>query len=796
MRADRDSREPAEPLPGGEQVRSHRVALMVLYAALVPYLALLAHPVDLIPSWVVFFGLGFVVYGLPVLLLLRREGRREHPWRLPIGLGIAAFMLGGNLYFLVPSSSDRGSISAASIAYLVVYPLLLVGMLLALRARLPKVRLIVALDGLAGAAAGGALALCAVAPLLSQVWDGSSRGAMGVTFVLLDVVLVSASCGALGLVGLRDGRAFLVWALGSAVYALGDIVYVYQLAHHSYVPGGGLDGAWGLGSALLATGALGVPDARRERPVPGAASLVVVAVSSVAAVTALAVAPSWDVRAAPSVLALVSLVACGVRLLMAFLQLRELMTVRAQALTDELTGAANRRALYAALDELFETGAARAPGGFGLALVDLDHFKEVNDSFGHAAGDELLRTVVDRFDQALDAVRVPHLLARLGGDEFAIVLTDVVSHDAAATCGQVLQESLAEPMVLDDVVLHVQASIGIALAPEHADNRADILFAADAAMYSAKSSGDLVSFYTAGAAGDRRQRLEVAEDLYAALERGELTVEYQPIETVHGELVGAEALVRWDHPTRGRLSPEEFLEVAERYRLTPSIAGRVLDVALGDLRRWRAGGSTVRVSVNVSASDLRDEALVQIVASALLRHGVPPEALTIEITETAMMRDPEMAHRVMHALADLGVELAVDDYGTGYSSLEYLLKLPIDEIKLDRAFSGSIDGDPRAVAIVRSTIDLTHALGLRMVAEGVEDPLTLAVLQELGCDRVQGWHLGRPMPAAAFGALLPGQAESSATNGIAQPNASAATASRSTERGVSPLGPPPTNASW
>jgi diguanylate cyclase len=430
--------------------------------------------------------------------------------------------------------------------------------------------------------------------------------------------------------------------------------------------------------------------------------------------------------------------------------------VRELALTDELTGAANRRALYTALDERFEQEAERGPAaqGFALALIDLDHFKEVNDSFGHAAGDDLLQAVVTRFADALDQLQTPHLLARLGGDEFAVLLHEVGGYNAAMACGSALQESLAEPISLRDVVLHVQASIGIATAPLHAGNRGDMLFAADAAMYAAKTSGEPVSFHSPAAVGDRRKRLVVAEDLYTALERHELTVEYQPVLTADGTLVGAEALVRWDHPKRGRLAPAEFLEAAERYKLTSAIAERVLDVALADLARWRKSGVELSTSVNVSASDLRDEGLVKVVATALLAHDVPPEALTIEITETAMMRNPDQARKVMQALHDLGVHLAVDDYGTGYSSLEYLLKLPISEIKLDRAFCQNIVTELRATAIVRSTVDLTHALGLRMVAEGVEDAGTLFILRELGCDRVQGWHFGRPMPATAFEDLI------------------------------------------
>jgi diguanylate cyclase (GGDEF)-like protein len=576
-------------------------------------------------------------------------------------------------------------------------------------------------------------------------------------------VVIAASLGALGLVGLGKGYAFVLWTVGILVFGVGDIVYAYRLAFDQYVSGTWLDALWAVGVVMFTSGAVRLRSTGR-RTVPGARSLIVVAVAAVASVVVLTAAPDWSQAPLPSVLALVTLSVCAVRLMLVFLQLRELAAIREQAMTDELTGAANRRALYAALDRRFAAqDEDRSPveqadeplgHGFALALIDLDHFKEVNDSFGHAAGDDLLREVVTRFSRALDQLQTPHLFARLGGDEFAVLLHEVGSREAALVCGTALDESLGEPIVLDEVVLHVRASIGIALAPEHADNRGDMLFAADAAMYAAKTSAEPVAFYSPSAVGDRRKRLEVAEDLYSALERGELTVEYQPILTPEGDLVGAEALVRWDHPERGRLSPAEFLDVAERYRLTPSIAARVLDVALADLRRWRASGTIMRLSVNVSASDLRDESLVDIVASALLKHGVPPSVLTIEITETAMMRDPGMAQSVMRALDELGVQLAVDDYGTGYSSLEYLLKLPINEIKLDRAFSAHLVDEIRSVAIVRSTVDLTHALGLRMVAEGVENEHTLAILHDLGCDLVQGWHLGRPMPAAGFEEVL------------------------------------------
>jgi diguanylate cyclase len=743
-------------------VKASRWLHVALGAVLTAYVFLLVFPPDDVPTWVRDVVLGNIVYALPMTLMFRRgyEKPETQAWTVPLGVG-ASFFLCGHLYSSLRTVTGGSTTfpSLADIAYLGFYPLLLAGVLLALREHLRGVRLIVALDGIAGCAAGAAVATWAVAPLVANSWNGSVTAAVTLAYPLWDVVVVAASLGALGMVGLRNGRHFAIWAAGMFAFGAGDIVYAYGVTFDSYHLGAPLDSLWALGLALVALGAT-MSTSSGAQDVPGARSLAVVTAASVSAVVVLAAAPGWHAHPAPSALSLVTLLACGVRFVLAFLQLRELAAIREQAMTDELTGCANRRALYGALDDLFGP-AVDNPGfwaegtGFGLALIDLDHFKEVNDSYGHAAGDELLKAVVSRFNDALQELQTPHLLARLGGDEFAVILHEAGSENAAMACGAALQESLLEPVALEDVMLHVQASIGIAIAPLHAEDRSDMLFAADAAMYAAKTSGELVCFHSPAGAADRRKRLEVAEDLFAALERDELTVEYQPVLTANGRLVGAEALVRWDHPTRGRLLPGEFLDTAERYRLTPAIAERVLDLALTDLARWRSLGTALTTSVNVSASDLRDEGLVKIVATALLKHDVLPEALTIEITETAMMSDPEAAQTVMHALHDLGVRLSVDDYGTGYSSLEYLLKLPINELKLDRAFSVDLARELRATAIVRSTVDLTHALGLRMVAEGVEDEQTLCILRELGCDLVQGWYLGRPMTAAAFEELVP-----------------------------------------
>jgi diguanylate cyclase (GGDEF)-like protein len=740
-------------------VRSSRKTPLVLLCPAAVYLGVLiggrasgASVLDIV--------LGNLVYLLPAVVLLHRgrNHREERQWVLPLATGILAFFAGANLYTLqVASDGTLNTEVPTAIAFLSAYPLFLTAILTALHRHLRGVGRIVALDGVVGALAVAAVAVTAISPLIREVWDGSLQSAVVLMYPMGDVLLVAAALGALGVVGVRDGGHFSFWAIGMVVFAVGDIFYVTQQVAGSYDPGTGLDGVWAIGCSLMALGALTLR-APRARRVPGAGSLALVAVSAVAAIAVLVLAPTTQRSPLPTGLAIVTLACCGIRFLLAFRQVRELSAVRLLALTDELTGIANRRALYNELDRLLGPDSKHLPrseasSGFALVLVDLDHFKEVNDSFGHAAGDDLLRAVVARFVEALDGLATPHLLSRLGGDEFAILLYEKSSWNAAIACGTVLSESLTAPVLLDSVQVHVRASVGVALAPEQAQSRGDLLFAADAAMYAAKSSGDSVSLYSPTLVGDRRQRLTVAEDLYSALERDELIVEYQPIVAIETGVAGVEALVRWNHPTRGRLSPDEFLDVAEHYRLTSSIAQRVLDVTLGDLSRWRAAGHPLRASVNVSASDLRDERLVGIVAAALLKHDVVPAALTIEVTETAMMRDPQAARSVMAALTDLGVRLSVDDYGTGYSSLEYLLRLPIDEIKLDRAFSADLT-DATAVAIVRSTIDLTHALGLHMVAEGVENEHTLGVLRDLGCDLVQGWHLGRPTSAEAFESQL------------------------------------------
>jgi diguanylate cyclase (GGDEF)-like protein len=739
-------------------VKITRSLLLALVLGMPGYAWLLLAPTSL-PSWVRDGLVVTVLLALPVVALrqVRDDASGVRPWLLPLTAGMSLFPLGHAIGVAASYVAPGPAAFLGGAVTLAGYPFLLAGLLAALAQHVRGLRMTVFLDGISGALAGAAVATLAIAPVLTGFGGRSWAHAVVMAFPLLDAVLVAAALGALALVSVQHGRQFGLWALGLLVLTVAHTLQGHRLAVGDGGAGGAVtgDAATALlvvpALALLAVGALG-HGAMTPSRVPGPRSLGVPAAASVASVLVLAAAPPWQVSAAPSALALGALSVCAARFVRAFLQLRELAVVREMALTDELTGIANRRALYVHLDALLALAGSDDPdrvtdpdegGAFAVALIDLDHFKEVNDTLGHATGDALLKGVVDRFAAALEELDTPHLFARLGGDEFAVVLHEATTRNAALIVGQALQESLAEPLHLPDADLHANASIGLAVAPLHGRTRSDILFAADAAMYAAKTSGDAVRFHVPSR-DEKTQQLTLAEDLHRALDRRELCVEYQPVVTTDDEMVAVEALVRWDHPERGMLLPGEFLPAADRYRLTGAIARRVLDVALGDLSRWHASGVRLGLTVNLSAADLRDESVVNVVAEALLEHRLPADVLTLDISETALGPDNERSAGVVLALHELGVHLALDDYGTGGTSLAQLHELPFGTVKLDGRFARDTAVDGRSEGVVRATVDLAHALGLRIVAEGVEDRRAFDRLRALGCDLVQGWYTGRP----------------------------------------------------
>jgi diguanylate cyclase (GGDEF)-like protein len=431
---------------------------------------------------------------------------------------------------------------------------------------------------------------------------------------------------------------------------------------------------------------------------------------------------------------------------------------------DPLTGLANRQAL---LEEVTaqvavhaELADKEAAGGrqFALLLLDLNRFKHVNDALGHAVGDRLLVEVSRRLTAA---VRPPHVIARLGGDEFAIVATRLDGVDDARRLADRVVGVLAEPVPLDGLPLDVGGSIGIALYPDHGADFATLMRHADVAMYEAKHRGDPVAVYVAESDHNSAERLSLLADLRRVLEPGgaggadapapdvgDITLYYQPqIEIATGEVVGVEALLRWRHPRRGMVDPEELIRVAEQSAVMRLLTRRVIDDVVEQLAKWAAAGIELRAAVNVSVRDLHTDEIADQIADRLSRYGVPPSRLQLEMTEGALMADPRRVLATLTRLHRIGVAIALDDFGTGYSSMQHLRRLPLAEVKVDRSFVLGMADDADDAAIVRSVIELASALGLRVVAEGVEDERTWRLLHAAGCDVAQGWFFARPMPA-------------------------------------------------
>ena len=381
----------------------------------------------------------------------------------------------------------------------------------------------------------------------------------------------------------------------------------------------------------------------------------------------------------------------------------------------------------------------------GLLLVDLNGFKEVNDTLGHHRGDLVLQEVGPRLGASF---RAEDLVARLGGDEFAVFMPGADSR-AAESAVERLQDALHTPVDIDGISIELGASIGLAWFPEHGNDVDTLLQRADVAMYRAKASHRSLEIYRTEDDYHTPERLVLATDLRRALADDQLVLHYQPqVELGHGRPVAAEGLVRWHHPQRGLLGPLEFVEIAERNGLIKELTHRVLDLGLGDLRAWTDEGRNLSLSLNVSVRSLLDRRFPEEVETLLAHHGVDGRALTLELTESSLMVDPEVAKRTMHDLAELGVSVAIDDFGTGYSSLAYLTDLPIGELKIDKSFVRAMSSDSRNAIVVRSTIELAHNLGLRTVAEGIEDAFTFERLRALGCELAQGFHMSKPLPAA------------------------------------------------
>ena len=683
------------------------------------------------------------VYGLAAVLVLARAlvVRRDRGAWLLMGGGLSAYALGTVLWVGVMVKLNPPPYpSVADAMWLGYYPFAYAAVVRLLGARRSRLNAPTWLDGLIAAC-------CAAASASVMFLTGLSGGSgwslvVGLAYPIADIVLSGLLLGAWALSGWRTERVWLLLLAGMGINTTANGIHMVETNGGTYVPGGLVDALWSVALAVIVAAAWQSPGDRADRR--PARALVGVALPAVLACVSLGLLlyASWrhsDLPIATSLLAATAVAAAIVRMLLTVRAVEALADARRQARTDELTELPNRRLFLENLDRELYRRDPQAP--MAVAIVDLDRFKEINDSFGHHLGDRLLQLVAARL---ADAVGGDGLLARLGGDEFGVLLP--AAADRATCLAGGLLAALRHPFDLQQITLHVDASIGVAVFPDHGTDHGTLLRHADSAMYVAKTEHSGVSVATGGADDDTgRRRLTTLEELRTGLDRNELVLHYQPQMSLRTDAVcGVEALVRWNHPTRGLVYPDGFLPLAEQAGLMGRLTLRVLEMALAQCREWRAAGLQMTVAVNLSASNLQDAALPDQVAEALTRYGVPPSALHLEVTEEVLMRDAARATEILFRLRAMGIRLAVDDYGTGYSSLAYLRGLPVDDLKLDRAFVAHCDTDPRSAAIVKSTVELAHNLDMRMIAEGVENEAVLDRLRQWDCDLVQGYHISRP----------------------------------------------------
>ena len=528
------------------------------------------------------------------------------------------------------------------------------------------------------------------------------------------------------------GAAFLMLACADSAFALGVSSATYQFSNFS-------DALWGTSFAILVASACR-PKGHVLRAVPRIQGPAMMVVAGITAVVVLTVHPTGALGPYAVVPAVITLLAASARMTLALRQANTAAEAVKLSQTDDLTMLPNRRAVRQRLD-----AAVAATEPLALMLLDLDGFKEVNDTLGHAAGDTVLQLAALRMR---DALPDDMIVARLGGDEFAIVVSCRDEIALMETAQSVLAE-LIRPVLVDGIEIAPSASIGIAVSLDTDTVGSDIMRRADVAMYQAKITRRGTALYDAHADEFSRSRLQLAEELRKGLVNGQVELWYQPqIDAATQHLCGLEALVRWQHPTQGLLTPIAFLPAARRAGLMGMLSDTVARLAVRDLNGWLAAGLDVRVAINCAPPELLSQVFLPRLYASLDEWMVPADRLVLEVTEDSFLAEPERARAILLEMREHGLQVAIDDYGTGFSSLAYLRDLPVQELKIDRSFVNNIGADLRSRMIVASTIQMAHALDMRIVAEGVEDAETAAQLVDLGADVLQGYHFARPIPAA------------------------------------------------
>lgn len=691
----------------------------------------------------------------PALNLLPALVVAVRAWRVPadrfawilIAAGTMSSAVGDIIYAAwVP---DGQSPSAAEPAYLALYPLLFAGLLLLMRGRLRRVPIPVRLDSVV---CGLAMAAVAAALTSGPIHAAASRTPATVLVGLIypwgDLILLALAAGMLPILGWRNELRWGLLALGFVLFAAADTAYLFETSAGAYRAGTVLDACWPASAYFVALASWAPSSPAPPLAKRGLGSYLVPVGCTV---LALGVTILGHNSLSATTLAALTLVAVAARFSVTFRDVSVLAESHKQAMTDELTALPNRRSLATALTAAPvhpPSLAARMPSRRALLLLELYEFQEINASIGRHFGDDLLCHIANRLTAN---VRRADLLARVGDNEFAILLSEGADLIAARAQAGRLLEVLSEPFALDPITVQVDARVAIALYPDHCEHPQELLTHAETAIPHAKSTKGKIAVYDPAFELYRENDPNVIEDLRSALsDADELTCHYQPkINARDDSIHSLEALLRWHHPSRGLLLPEEFLPAAERAGLMRQVAHRTVNLALAQIRSWRDQGISLTVAVNLSTANLLDLDLVGTIERLLQTHDLPPDALIIEITESTLV-DSARSRNTVASLRRLGVRISLDDYGTGWSSLARLQDVSVDELKLDRRFVARLAQDPRSVAIVRSTVALAQSLGADLVAEGVEDEVTLSAVRRYGCTITQGFVHSPPLPAAAM----------------------------------------------
>ena len=691
---------------------------------------------ELMTAWLFNVAL-LAAAAIPWLQAFRRPAERA----VFVLFGAAIFVWAlGNIYWQI-ALSDLESAPFPSLAdacWLAFYPLAYVALVLVIKRRVTSFLPSVWLDGLISVLASAAFVVAfAIGPILTGVGGSLSVVVTNVSYPLGDLLLVLILLLTVAVSGWRLDRQVGLLALGLGTFAIADSLYLYRVAAGTYEVGTVLDSLWLVGIALLAFASLLEPRSGVVGRYEGWSVVLVPVTFAVAALGLLAYASVASVPRVVPLLAVAAVLVAFVRAGLTYRDVRALADARRQAMTDELTGLFNRRWLFREIDRVL--GSSDSPR-VALMIVDLNGFKELNDTLGHQTGDAVLKMVGQRL---LDAVQGLGRLARLGGDEFAILSADIAS---AEECAVRIERGLSEGFVVGELTLSVTASAGIASCPEHGPDGVALLRCADVALYDAKRRRLLTAVYEPASDEHTVDRLALTSDLRRAIADNELYLVYQPkVSLASGQAIGVEALLRWAHPERGVISPGEFVPLADAGGLMRPLTGVVLRLELEQARTWLNAGTELPVSVNISVTDLIDIMFPKLIERLLDDHDVPANMLQLEITETELMVDSDRAEVAIERLTALGVRVGLDDFGTGYSSLKYLQHLRLSELKIDRAFVKNMTTRDSDAAIVRCAIEMARALGLAVVAEGVEDSQAAAMLCEFGCDAAQGYDIAHPM---------------------------------------------------